>query len=114
MRDFVDTLPLRLAAVVAAIVGAVCLFNGVELWESARRMAIAFVVLLLAGLAARRLILTQMEESTRDPADKRLQRGKTEEETGSPSAEGVSGQNLDMIAPGTSIGELLSDDADDT
>jgi hypothetical protein len=61
MRDFVDTLPLRLAAVVAALVGAICLWNGVELWESARRIGIAFVVLLLAALLVRRLVLAFSE-----------------------------------------------------
>lgn len=64
MRDFVDTLPLRLAAVVAAAVGVVCLVSGVDIWVSAGRIGATFVLLLLAGLCVRWLVISSQEKAT--------------------------------------------------
>lgn len=107
MRDFVDTLPLRLAAVVAALVGAICLWNGVEIWESARRIGIAFVVVLLASLIVRRLLLSLSSDTSRNgrPPTKG-----TEEALSNAPSERVSGRNVDVITPGASVGELLKED----
>lgn len=58
MRDFVDTLPLRLAAVVAAVVGVICLARNVDLWVSVGRVGIAFAIVLLGALGVRRLLLS--------------------------------------------------------
>jgi hypothetical protein len=107
MRDFVDTLPLRLAAVVAALVGAICLWNGVELWESARRIGIAFVVLLLAALLVRRLVLAFSEGG--DTGDDGETGGPPAAAPGPPAATAL-GRNTDVIVPGTPIGDLLREE----
>lgn len=112
MRDFVDTLPLRLAAVVASLVGAVTLWNGVELWESARRIGISFVVMLLAGLTVRRLVLSLHDQENRQGSDGDSLPGNTAGSTGLGSGT-ASGKNVDVIAPGTPIKDLLRDDNPD-
>jgi hypothetical protein len=113
MRDFVDTLPMRLAAVVAALVGAVCLWNGVEIWESARRIGIAFAVLLAAGLLVRRWVLPLMREGPDDPVPAGGEGlGGADAEAGKGQAPpSVLGRNTDITAPGTPISDLLRDDS---
>lgn len=105
MRDFVDTLPLRLAAVVAALVGAVCLWNGVDLWIAAGRIGVTFVLLLMAGLLFRRVVLSLHHESIEPPRDASQagnmsahSRGETPEQT------------VDVITPGTPVGDITGDD----
>ena len=109
MRDFVDTLPLRLAAVVAVLVGTVCLWNGVDLWESAQRIGIAFAVLLLAGLMVRRLLLPLL--STAEPArGRQANSGEDDAASTTVSETPVTGKNVNVITPGTPIADLLRDD----
>ena len=110
MRDFVDTLPLRLAAVVAAFVGVICLWKGIDLWVSAWRIGVTFVVLLLAGLVVRRLILSLGSEATHPRGDAYPQARATKDDAAPSSAAPASGKNVDVIAPGTPIGDLLRDD----
>ena len=113
MRDFMDTLPLRLAAVVAVLVGTVCLWNGVELWESAQRIGIAFAVLLVAGLVVRRLVLPLL--NTPPPPSNPKQINMSEDDTTSTgvSEAPVTGKNVNVITPGTPIADLLRDDRAD-
>jgi hypothetical protein len=106
MRDFVDTLPLRLAAVVAACVGMICLWKGIDLWVSAWRIGVTFMALLLAGLVVRRLILSLGSEATNHPGDPYRQAPGAKDAPAAPT----SGKNVDVIAPGTPIGDLLRDD----
>jgi hypothetical protein len=107
MRDFVDTLPLRLAAVVAALVGIICLWNRVELWTSAGRIGITFGVLLLAGLVVRRLLLPLFEGAMEHPAARNADGAAPGAAPGAPT---TSGRNVDLIAPGTPIADLLRDE----
>ena len=92
MRDFVDTLPLRLAAGVGALVGVIGLVRGVDLWVSAGRVGAAFVVVLLGALGVRRLLLTLLENARRadsEPPDTVAQAGLSDDEppsTSSPTA----------------------------
>lgn len=120
MRDLVDTLPLRLAATVAAIVGVICLLNGVELWTSALRIGIAFAVLLVAGLVVRRFLLTIWNDPNdvdRMNAAHNKQAGADDPSsslaTGADGVASSTGQNVDFIAPGTPIGDLLREEKND-
>lgn len=110
MRDFVDTLPLRLAAVVAALVGMVCLWKGVDLWVSAWRIGVTFAVLLLAGLLVRRLILSLWSEPAPDPEGEHPLAQGANNVSSQHGAASTSGNNVDVIAPGTSIADLLRDE----
>ncbi len=110
MRDFVDTLPLRLAAVVAVLVGTVCLWNGFDLWESAQRIGITFVVLLLAGLVVRRVILPHLSAA----ADGKPIAGDEDAAASTTVSDApVTGKNVNVITPGTPIADLLRDDKAD-
>lgn len=108
MRDFVDTLPLRLAAVVAALVGIICLWNRVELWTSAGRIGITFGVLLLAGLVVRRLLLPLFEGAAEHPPASNADGAAPGAFSGASTT--TSGRNVDLIAPGTPIADLLRDE----
>src|SRR5689334_20942565 len=103
MRDFLDTLPLRLAAVVAAVVGAICLWQGIDLWVAAGRIGISFVALLLVGLVVRRVVLTLWDQTAAQAG----RGGGASAGGGAANASGESppssttGNNVDYIAPGT-------------
>ena len=107
MRDFVDTLPLRLAAAVAALVGIICLWNRVELWTSAGRIGITFGVLLLAGLVVRRLLLPLFEGGAEYLPTSNADGAAPGAASGAPT---TSGRNVDLITPGTPIADLLGDE----
>ena len=118
MRDFVDTLPLRLASVVAVLVGMVCLWNGVDLWESAQRIGIAFAVLLLAGLVVRRVVLPHLSAAAAAaaaPLSEGKPVGADEDDTASTTVSDapITGKNVNVITPGTPIADLLRDDKAD-
>jgi hypothetical protein len=113
MRDFVDTLPLRLAAVVAALVGVVCLYEQIDVWVAAWRIGIAFMALLLAGLGVRWLILSLSDDATKNHGAQDPQTEGMDDASSDASAAPTSGKNVDVIVPGTSIGDLLGDDSED-
>jgi len=102
MRDFVDTLPLRFAAAVAALAGVVCLMHGVDLWVSAGRIGVTFAVGLVGGLVVRRLLQAAFPGDS-DAAQAAPPVGPAPLDA-RPST--VTGRNINVSAPG---GEPIAD-----
>jgi len=70
MAEWIERLPLRIAALAAFVVGAVSVVKGTDPWLCVERTGIAFVAFAVLGIALR-TILRQGSDETSKVADRK-------------------------------------------